>query len=186
MRVVNATREDITAALRAGLSNSAVSRRLRCDKKRVQALRAELGLPVTPAQPLTLVEKWTARTREVEGGHLEWTGQRQRPSGTPVMVYSGRTYTAARIAYRIRTGRDPEGYAMPTCAMAHCVAPDHQDDEADRARVREQLRYLTGGRPRPPRCRHGHDQAKHGRYGPGGVAYCEACKVVRRRADAGS
>jgi hypothetical protein len=182
VRARNATRDQIADALRAGLSNSAVVRQLRCDKKRVQALRAELGLPATPAQPVTLQQKWAARTRLVDGGHLEWTGSRQGPSGTPVMVYSGHMYTAARIAYRIKHGRDPEGYALPACDMAHCVAPDHQDDETDRARTREQLRYLTGGHERPATCGHDHDQAEHGRYGPTGVAYCEACKADRRRA----
>lgn len=178
----NATRAEIVAILRTGVSDSAVSRQLRCDRHRVTSIRRSLGLPPRPAQPLTLEEKWTARTRPVEGGHLEWIGQRQKVSGTPVLVYSGRTYTAARVAFQIKHGREPEGYAYAECPdNPHCVAPDHVDDEPGRARTREQLRYLKGGALRPEHCTNGHDQAQYGRLSPGGVAYCEACKVDRRR-----
>lgn len=174
------TRDQIAAALRTGLSNAKVAAQLSCDRHRVGDVRRALSIPAPPRR--TLEEKWAGFTRPVDGGHLEWTGERQKTSGTPMMHYQEKTYTAARIAFRIRHGHDPRGYAYTECGHHHCVAPEHVDDEAGRARAREQLRYLTGGQERPAKCVHGHDQVAHGRYGPDGVAYCEACKAERRRA----
>ncbi|MFJ2174370.1 hypothetical protein ACIOHE_15830 [Streptomyces sp. NPDC087851] len=181
-----ASREEIEQLLRDGQSNSAISGQLRCDKARVAAVRRDLGLSNVPAQPLSLEEKWRARTRPVEGGHLEWTGERQSTSGTPVMRYRERSYTAAAIAFRIRTGRAPQGYARAECGHHQCIEPTHVDDTATRTATREQLRYLTGGGERKPYCRHGHDQAVEGRYDSAGVPYCEACKRGRRRRSTGS
>lgn len=177
-----ATREQITELLGQGLSNTAIARHLGCDKHRVGNIRHELGLPNIAQQPLTVEQKWAARTRPVDGGHLDWTGERRRTSGTPVMVYRGRMYTAARIAFRIHTGREPQGYAIAECEYPHCVEPTHVEDEAGRARTREQLRYLTGGQQRPEQCVHGHDQAEYGRYAPDGVSYCQACTAGRKHA----
>ncbi|WP_051765120.1 hypothetical protein [Streptomyces sp. NRRL F-5135] len=177
-----AAREQIEQLLREGGSNSGIARQLRCDKARVAAIRRDLGIPNLPAQPLTLQEKWRARTRPTaEGGHLEWTGERQSTSGTPVMRYSGQTFTAAAIAFRLRTGRDPQGHVRAECGHHQCVAPAHLDDTAARMQTREQLRYLTGRGERKPTCIHGHDQAEHGRYETDGIAYCEACKRDQRQ-----
>ncbi|WP_079153810.1 hypothetical protein [Streptomyces malaysiensis] len=179
----NATRDQIIELLHQGLSNTAVSRRLRCDRHRVGDIRRELRLANVPPQLLTLEEKWAANTRPVEGGHLEWTGERQSTSGTPVLRYWPKTYSPAGIAFRIKHGREPKGYTYADCGYQHCVAPDHVDDEPGRARTREQLRYLNGGRERKERCIHDHDQAEHGRYETDGRAYCEACKRERRTAE---
>lgn len=181
----NATREQIIAALHEGKSTGAIARELRADRGRVRAIRAELGIPayVQIPQPLTLEQKWQANTRHVDGGHLEWTGERQSTSGTPVLRYWPKSYSPAAIAFRIKYGRDAQGYAYAECGVKHCVAPDHVEDEAGRARTREQLRYLTGGQERPERCVHGHDQAEHGRYEADGRAYCEACKRERKHAE---
>jgi hypothetical protein len=181
----NATRADIIAMLRDGHSNSRIVRELRCDKQRVIRIRAELGLPayVPVEQTRTLEEKWALSTQPVDGGHLEWTGERVNAAGTPVMRYKEESYSPAAIAFRIRHGRDPQGYTIADCGMQHCVAPDHVEDEAGRRRNREQLRYLMGGRERKPFCVHGHNQAEHGRYEADGTAYCEGCKVVRKRAE---
>ncbi|MEV4438217.1 helix-turn-helix domain-containing protein [Streptomyces sp. NPDC049577] len=177
-----ATREQIVQLLREGLSNHAIARELGCDRHRVGALRHELGIAPVPLQPLTLEQKWEARTRPVEGGHLEWTGERQSTSGTPVLRYRERSYSPAAIAFRIQHGREPEGYVRADCGFKHCVAPGHVDDMSARLRTREQLRYLTGHAQRPAVCAHGHDQAKQGRYEADGRAYCEACKAHQRKA----
>lgn len=177
-----ATRAEITALIQQGKSNSAIARELHCDKARAARIRKELGLPNAAAQPLTLEEKWRARTRPIDGGHLDWNGEHVGAAGTPVMRYREKSYTAAAIAFRIRTGHDPVGYAIADCDRRHCVAPDHVEDEPGRQRAREQLRYLMGGQQRPDKCVHGHDQTKHGRYTRRGGAYCEACKAERRRA----
>jgi hypothetical protein len=181
----NATRTDIITMLQQGHSNNRIVRELRCDKQRVIRIRAELALPayVPVEQTRTLEEKWATHTRPVDGGHLEWTGERQSTSGTPVMRYKQQWFSPAAIAFRIRHGRDAVGYAIADCGLKHCIALDHVEDEVSRLRNREQLRYLMGGRERKPFCGHGHDQAVHGRYEPGGGAYCEACKVEHKRAD---
>lgn len=180
----HASREEIIAALRQGGSDRAVGRELRCDKRRVARIRAELGMPVhaQPEQARTIEEKWRAFTRPIDGGHLGWAGERGTSTGTPILSYKGKRHPAAAVAFHIRTGRDPVGYVYAECEVRHCVSPQCVDDEAGRTRTREQLRYLTGGRERPARCVHGHDQAVHGRYETDGVAYCEACKVIRKRA----
>lgn len=163
-----------------GLSNAAIGRRLHMERQTVGRMRRHLGIPNVPAQPLTLGQKWAARTRPVDGGHLDWTGERQTVSGTPVLRYWPDTYTAARIAFRIRTGRDPVGYARSECGRKHCVAPAHVDDTAIRQRDREALRLIGGSGQRPAMCIHGHDQTAHGRYEADGRAYCHQCKRERR------
>jgi len=179
---MNTTREQIVTLIQQGKSNSAISRELHCDKARARRIRQELGLPNAVLQPLTLEEKWAARTRQVDGGHLEWLGEQVGPARTPVMRYKEKSFTAAGIAFRVRTGRDPVGYVLPGCGRPHCVAPDHVEDEPERQRTREQLRYLQGGQKRPERCVHGHDMATHGRFTPDGQrSYCEACKAARRQ-----
>lgn len=175
-----ATEEQIVELLHQGLSNTAISKRLRCDKGRVGRIRRSLGIADVPLQPLTLEEKWAANTRPADGGHLEWTGERESTSATPVMRYRGKSYSPAGIAFRQRTGRDPVGQVFAECGVKHCIAPGHVDDEPGRFRTREQLRYLKGGRVRKPRCPHGHDQAVDGRYWADGRAYCVACKRDRK------
>lgn len=181
----NTTRADIIAMLRDGHSNTRIMRELRCDKQRVRRIRAELDLPayVSAEQSRTLEEKWAALTRPIEGGHLEWLGERGNIAGTPTMRYKEDSYSPAAVAFRIKHGRDAVGYAIADCGLKHCVAPEHVEDEAGLIRNREQLRYLMGGRKRKPVCPHGHDQATHGRYESDGTAYCEACKADRKRAE---
>ncbi|WP_372352672.1 hypothetical protein [Streptomyces sp. KL116D] len=181
----NATRTDIVAMLRDGHSNSRIVRELHCDKGRVARIRRELDLPayVKTEQTRTIEEKWHSLTRPTDDGHVEWLGERATMSGTPVMRHKEQSYSPAAIAFRIRHGRDAEGYAIADCGRQHCVAPDHVEDEAGRRRNREQLRYLTGGRERKPECVHGHDQAEHGRYEPDGTAYCGRCNALRKCED---
>lgn len=177
---MNATSEQITLLLNQGLSNTAIAARLHCDRHRVGDIRRALDMANVPKQPLTLEEKWATLTRPVDGGHLEWLGERGKLSGTPVMRYREQSHSPAGIAFRIQHGREATGYAYAECGLRHCVAPAHVDDETTRTQTREQLRYLTGGRPRKPECRHGHDQSVHGRYETDGRAYCEECKRLRK------
>ncbi|MFD8075852.1 hypothetical protein ACFV3E_24750 [Streptomyces sp. NPDC059718] len=176
---MNATRAQITELLREGLSNTAIAARLHCDKKRVAARRQQLGLPNVVQQALSLEEKWTANTQPLDDGHIEWTGERQATSRTPVMRYREQSYSPAAIAFRIHTGREPEGYVYADCGLQHCVAPAHVDDEPGRQRTREQFRYLRGGRPPKDECINGHDLSEHVRYTPDSRAYCGACKAAQ-------
>jgi hypothetical protein len=173
-------RDRALALLAEGLTNTEIGRRLGMERQTVGRIRRAAGIPDVPRQPLTLEQKWRSFVVPVDGGHMKWTGERSSTSGTPLMRYREQAYTATRIAYRIRTGHDPHGYATPQCGMKHCVAPDHVDDLTDRTRTREQLRYLTGGTERTRQCRHGHDQAQWGRYATGGWAYCHACKLAAK------
>lgn len=178
----NATRTDIIAMLQEGHSNGRIVRELRVDKARVRRIRDELDLPTFVRTELTrtLEEKWALHTHPLDDGHLAWTGE-HATGGTPVVSHRQKHHSAAAVAFHIRTGRDPQGYAIADCGMKHCVAPDHVEDEAGRIRNREQLRYLMGGRERKPFCSHGHDQGEHGRYESDGTAYCEACKRGQRQ-----
>jgi len=163
-----------------GLSNAKVAQETGADRSAVRRIRGEMGVALPPAQPLSLEEKWQERTRPVEGGHLEWTGERANTSRTPVMRYRGKTFTAAAIAFRRRTGRDPVGQVKAECDMRQCVAPEHVEDEPGRTRLREQLRLLLGMGERPAVCRRGHDQSEHGRLQGDGVAYCQLCHQLGR------
>lgn len=160
-----------------GLTDKAISRQAHMDARHVRQIRELLGLPRGRhiVQPLTLEEKWATFTQPLDGGHLEWTGETANPSGTPVMRYKEQTYTAARVAFRIKHGREPEGHAKAGCTMPRCVAPNHVLDTPMRIRHRESMRLLLGMGPRPERCAREHDQAKHGRLLPNGVAYCQEC-----------
>lgn len=183
MSNINATREQIIAALHAGHSVYRINRELRADKARIRAIRNELGLDVyvRPEQTHTIEDKWRLFVRALDGGHMEWTGERGKASGTPLLSFKEKHHSATAVAFRIRTGRDPEGYALPECGMKQCVAPEHVEDEPGRLRLREQLRYLNGGRPIPERCSNGHARSEHGRIGPDGHAYCNTCKRARER-----
>ncbi|MFJ2717451.1 hypothetical protein [Streptomyces sp. NPDC087437] len=174
----------ILQLLEEGRSTAAVARELRADRAAVRRIRNEANLPVPAPQPLTLQEKWEERTRHLDGGHLQWTGEHSHGSSTPVLRHRGKTYTAAGVAFRQRTGRDPVGPVKAECDIPRCVAPDHVEDEPGRQRLREQLRYLRGMGKRRPFCANGHDQEKHGRYERDGRSYCKTCKANRHPADA--
>lgn len=172
-------REAEIRALLAQHSSNAIARRLGVDRAAVRRIRREAGIACVRAEQ-TLEEKWAAFIRPVEGGHLEWTGERGTATGTPLMTYKQKRHSAAAIAFRLKHGREPVGYAVADCGRTHCVAPDHVDDEPGRQRTREQYRYLTGGGERPARCRHGHDQSMHGKFEADGRAYCGECKRLAK------
>ncbi|MGY6019541.1 hypothetical protein [Streptomyces spinosirectus] len=170
-------------ALLAKHNDMAITRLLGVDRAAVRRIRRDAGVLRPAVTYATAEEKWHAHVQSVDGGHLAWTGEHATSAGTPVMRFKEASHSPAAIAFRIKHGRDPQGYVKADCGMRHCVAPEHVDDEAGRLRLREQLRYLSGGQERKPFCRHGHDQAEHGRYEPDGTAYCEACKADRKRSE---
>lgn len=180
----NATRADIIAMLRDGHSNTRIMRELRCDKQRVRRIRTELDLPdyVPAEQTRTLEEKWASHTQPLDGGHLKWTGERANATGTPIMRYKEASYSPAAVAFRIRHGREAEGYAIAACDMKHCVAPDHVNDETGRQQARLQARAKRGLGDIPAQCVSGHDLAEHAKFEPDGTAYCGRCKVLDKRA----
>ncbi|MDX3248820.1 hypothetical protein [Streptomyces sp. ME18-1-4] len=177
-------RADIIAMLQEGHSNGRIARDLHCNKPRVAAIRAELGLPnyVPASQTRTIEEKWALYARPVDGGHMEWTGERAKGNRTPLLSYKGKHHSAAAVAFRIRTGADPDGYAFADCGLKHCIAPDHVQDEAGRQQARREARAARGLGDVPAECVSGHDQAEHAKFEPDGTAYCGLCKILDKRA----
>ncbi|MEU7046064.1 hypothetical protein AB0A77_34110 [Streptomyces varsoviensis] len=126
-----------------------------------------------PAVPAGLADAFAAQTRAVGGGHRIWAAGSVSASGVGRFQHGGVSYTAARAAFALRTGRTPVGQVRPTCDMPHCCAPEHVDDRATRQRDRAALAAITGMTHRPPSC--DHDQAVHGRHRADGRRYCDAC-----------
>jgi hypothetical protein len=128
-------RPDVAELLRAGHPDRAIARQLNVDAKRVAKARTFLGLPkakrgVKPAA--TPEDLFWRRVKPTDDGHMQWTGS--HTAGTPSMRHGGVVHTAYRVAFVIANGRDPEGYALPSCGHAHCVKPGHHNDRADRDR----------------------------------------------------
>lgn len=163
-------------------SSEAIARDLGVDRVAVRRIRAAAGITYTPPGFKTAEEKWAAHLRPAEGGHTDWTGERAKATGTPVMRFREKSVSPAGIAFSQRTGRPAVGQVRAECGYPHCITPGHVDDEPGRQLTREQFRYLKGGTARRPTCRHGHDQGEHGRYEQDGTAYCEACKREQKRA----
>jgi hypothetical protein len=127
-------------------------------------------------RPLTdeaMRARFNAHTRPADGGHLTWTG----PYTTH---WHGHKWHPTALAFYLRTGRRPDGNALPDCEHPHCVQPDHVDDENGRQRIRQQIRAIRGLPPPAPVCRRGHDQTIHGDLTPNGIAHCAACTKQRR------
>jgi hypothetical protein len=116
----------------------------------------------------TLQARWEARTVPADDGHVMW-------QGSPWMRFHGALLRPARVAFTLRTGRQPEGPVWADCGVTGCVAPRHVEDRPGRQRARGQLRAVRGLPPRPAVCAHGHDQDVHGRLDEGGRAYCNKC-----------
>jgi hypothetical protein len=140
-------RADVASLLHAGLSDRAIARELHTDARAVATARQVLGLPrvKSGSKPAASPEDaFRSRTRETDGGHLTWTGHVNN-TGTPALRHGGRLLSAYRIAFRIRTGREPVGYARPGCGRPGCVAPDHIDDQPARDRNNATFNALFGG-----------------------------------------
>ncbi|MFJ4469515.1 hypothetical protein ACIP2X_18755 [Streptomyces sp. NPDC089424] len=182
---------EILAALKAGGptgSNSAIARELGVDKQAVSRIRRTHGMPNTyerhRAERPPVEDVWREHVREVDGDHLEWTGPRAtNTSGTPILRLFGSWYSAAGIAFRIRTGRDPQGQVRAECDVKHCVAPACVEDEPGRQGLRLTLRRIQG-LPDPPtgNCPNGHDLTVDGRLDAALHPYCEGCKRDTRPA----
>jgi hypothetical protein len=81
-------------------------------------------------------ERWASYTQPADDGHLLWTGS-VTTGGVPRFRYRNRNYLAARIAYQLHTGNDPQGSARPHCGHDLCVQPAHIEDITTSARQKE-------------------------------------------------
>jgi len=129
-------RTDVAEMLRAGHSDTEVARGLHVDRKAVAKARAALSIPKHPRGPepaATVEDLFQQRVAPTEGGHMEWTGYVAHT--TPALRHQGRLTSAYRVAFRIANGREPEGYALPSCGRDGCVMPGHHADRADRKRA---------------------------------------------------
>lgn len=115
------------------------------------------------------------RARTGRDGHMTWGGSFN--NGTPVVYHKRRWHPARAVAFTMRTGRKPEGYALADCDFPQCVAPDHIQDQVERISTRKQVRDLRGLPARGDECLRGHDQEEHGRYAADGTSYCCACNT---------
>lgn len=129
-------RPDIAELLHAGYGDRTIARQTSVTQAHVAHARAILGLPkarggIKPAA--TPEDLYWRRVKHADNGHLEWTGHRNS-KGTPVVFWggrgAGRQHTAYRLAYRIRHGHEPAGYAYPSCEHPGCVAPNCVADSA--------------------------------------------------------
>ncbi|MDN3244106.1 hypothetical protein [Streptomyces sp. ZSW22] len=135
-------RAEIVALLQEGHSNRYIGRTLRTNPLRVARIRAELGLPKVELRVLPLEEAWRARTRPVDGGHLQWTGTYRE--GTPVLTHAGQHYTAYRVAFGFVNDREPVGRIYPGCGVARCVEPTHLEDRTIRQTLSTQFNAIFG------------------------------------------
>ncbi|MFC9465176.1 hypothetical protein [Streptomyces coelicoflavus] len=130
-------RADVAELLRAGYSDRAIARHLNVDRiKTVARSRAALRIPNPAPGPKAAgspEDLFWRRVQPTDDGHMKWTGH-LNTTGSPAVRHGGRTLSAYRIAYRLATGREPEGYALPSCDRDGCVKPGHHSDRADRER----------------------------------------------------
>ncbi|MET7933443.1 hypothetical protein [Streptomyces sp. NPDC005322] len=139
-------RADIAELLGQGLPDRTIAEQLHACAKTVARTRAALGLPkaksgIKPAASLEAA--FRARVEPVEGGHLRWAGH-WATNGVPLLRYGGRQMTAHRIAFRLRTGREPEGNARPECDYEDCVEPSHVQDAPERERTEDTYAAIFG------------------------------------------
>lgn len=145
-------RMDVEALLRAGYGDRTIARRLGVTPGSVTRARTQLQLPKVRGglkAAGSLEDFYWRRTRPVDGGHIEWTGNRNG-KGVPIIHWQRTSHSALRVAYKIRTGREPIGYAHVTCTHPGCVAPNCIADSAIVPRKRHN-RLAPGAPPRTSR-----------------------------------
>lgn len=140
-------RPDVAELLRAGYGDRTIAGQLGVPWREVARSRQELGLPpalMGPKPAATVEDLFWRRVKPAEGGHMDWGGY-HTAHGTPSLRHGDRLYTAYRIAFRIKHGRDPEGKALPCCTHNRCVAPGHHEDRVIRERTESTFAAIFGG-----------------------------------------
>lgn len=135
-------RPDVAELLHAGYGDRTIARQLSVPRRSVTAARTALGLSAghRGTKPAASTEDlFWRRTRPAEGGHLEWTGYTY--DGLPILRHNGRRYSAYRIAFRIKNGREPVGHVRRGCDWDSCVHPRCMEDQT----MRDQYKRIFGG-----------------------------------------
>jgi Trp operon repressor len=143
-----AVRPDVAELLRAGHGDRTIARQVGVSIGTVTRARAELGLPKARGgfkAAGSVEDFFWRRAKPVDGGHIEWTGHRNG-KGTPTIHWNGNSVSALRVAYMIRAGREPIGYAHVTCQHPGCIAPACVADSAVTPR-RGHHRSAAGRKP---------------------------------------
>ncbi|MFF7142321.1 hypothetical protein ACFZB5_13870 [Streptomyces nodosus] len=139
---MTAIRADVAELLHAGYGDRTIARRLGVPWRAVTAARTVLGIPggrPGPKPAGSVEDLFWRRTQPTDDGHRLWTSYRSE--GLPILKHDGRRYSAYRIAFRIRHGRDPVGQARPGCDREGCVHPRCMEDQT----MRDQYNNIFGG-----------------------------------------
>ena len=98
----------------------------------------------TCLRPASLEDVFRTHLEPAIDGHILWTGPVVKPH-TPSVRLDGHMQSAYRVAFRIHHGREPEGFALPTCGMRLCVAGAHLEDRPMRQRTASLFEAIFGG-----------------------------------------
>ncbi|MFJ5156352.1 Trp family transcriptional regulator [Streptomyces sp. NPDC088353] len=123
--------------------------------------RAE-GIPVPERPQLcrTPEDSYALYAEPYGDGHARWTGP--WAGRMPQVCHpgkGGRKESALRIAFRMRHGREPQGYVRPFCSEPDCVASGHLADRTIRDNLKRQSNAPRGTKPADPAPRRTPDQA---------------------------
>ncbi|MER6976013.1 hypothetical protein [Streptomyces carpinensis] len=132
--------EGVAAVLQAEtVSDLELAERLGCRPAFVARVRDSLGLPAYPAPPRpSPEERFQELARVTKDGHVTWTGRTTR-DGVPLVDHF---VTAARVAFRLHHGREPEGQVRGTCRVNHCLAGEHLADRVMRELAKGDLKAV--------------------------------------------
>lgn len=76
----------------------------------------------------TIEDKYAVFLRPRPDGHTDWTGERARPNGNPIVRLRGTLVTAARLAFAAHYGRPAHSNITVACGHRHCLTGAHLDD----------------------------------------------------------
>lgn len=126
------------ALLRAGRTDEQIARQLHTHARKISALRRNAGIPKLKAglkpKVISAEDRYRATAQPTDDGHMEW------PFNSNIRQPDGTRVNPARVAFRIRWGREPVGQVRPGCGHDGCVDPDHVEDQV----MRQQYRAIFG------------------------------------------
>lgn len=135
-------RADIVELLTAGWSDRRIANTLHIRTQRIRDARRTLGLPRHQPGPTPSAAEdiFWRRAQHTPDGHLLW------PYSSRVLRtgHEGPRSSVARIAFRIKHGREPEGHVRPGCGNQQCVHPAHLEDRAIRQRTEATFTAIFG------------------------------------------